>query len=138
MELIKLPIDEIKPYKNNPSKNDKAVEAVMASIKQCEYIAPIIVDEGHVILAGHTRYKALKRLNYSEVEVVVKLGLTDEQKRKYRLLDNKTNELAEWDFDKLVEELDGLDFGDLDIDWGLEEEPDVDVIAEDTPPAVDE
>lgn len=121
MEMKKIKIEEIKPYERNARKNDGAVDAVVKSIQQCEYIAPIILDETNVILAGHTRYKALKKLGYKEIECVVKEGLTEQQKKKYRLLDNKTNELAEWDFDLLAEELDGLDFGDLDLDWGIEE-----------------
>ena len=142
METTKL--SEIKPYPNNPRKNDQAVEAVAESIRQCGYVAPIIVDEDGVILAGHTRYKALKRLGRVEAEVVVKTGLTDEQKRKYRLLDNKTNELADWDYDLLAEELDGLDFGDLDLDldWGIElegpkevQEDDYDIVPPEEPKA---
>lgn len=121
---------ELIPYENNPRHNDAAVDAVAESIRQCGYIAPIIIDEDGVILAGHTRFKALQKLGYSEVEVVIKAGLTDDQKRKYRLLDNKTNELAEWDFEKLMEELEGLDFGGLDLDWfpdaGTEGDPDAD------------
>lgn len=92
----------------------------MQSIKQCEYIAPIILDEDNIILAGHTRFKALKKLGYKEVECIIKTGLSEEQKKKYRLLDNKTNELAEWDFDLLAEEMEGLDFGDLELDWGFD------------------
>ena len=72
-----------------------------------------------MILAGHTRWKALKKLGRTECECIVKEGLTEEQKKKYRLLDNKTNELAEWDFDLLSDELDGLDFGDLELNWGV-------------------
>lgn len=115
-------LTDIIPYENNPRINDGAVDAVAESIRQCGYIAPIIVDEDGVILAGHTRHKALQKLGMAEAEVLVKTGLTEEQKRKYRLLDNKTNELAAWDFDKLVQELDGLDFGDLDLDWGSQED----------------
>lgn len=121
MELCTLRIDQIKPYRRNARKNDKAVDAVAKSIEQCTYIAPIVVDEDHVILAGHTRWKAMKKLGRSECACIVKQGLTEEQKRKYRLLDNKTSELADWDYDLLAEELDGLDFGDLDLDWGLTE-----------------
>lgn len=110
MELVTISLDKIKPYERNPRKNDEAVAAVMESIKQCTYVAPIIVDENNVILAGHTRYKALKKLGKTEAEVVVKSGLSDEQKRKYRLLDNKTGEIAGWDFAKLEEELENLDF----------------------------
>lgn len=121
MEICNISLDEITPYPKNPRKNDQAVDSVAESIRQCGYVAPIIVDEDGVILAGHTRYKALKKLGRDKAEVVVKTGLTEEQKRKYRLLDNKTNELAEWDYDLLAEELDGLDFGDLglDLDWGI-------------------
>lgn len=115
MKLEKRLLVEIAPYPNNPRRNDNAVESVAESIKQCGYIAPIIVDEDGVILAGHTRYKALQKLGRTECEVVVKEGLSEEQKRKYRLLDNKTGELAGWDFEKLETELDGLDFGDFDF-----------------------
>ena len=120
MELKKIELSKIKPHEKNARKNDEAVEYVIKSIEQCEYIAPIILDENNVILAGHTRYKALKKLGYKEAECVIKEGLTEEQKKKYRLLDNKTAEFAEWDFDLLEDELSGLDFGDLDIDWGVE------------------
>lgn len=126
MHLKVFKIGEIKPYERNARKNDKAVGAVAKSIEQCTYVAPIIVDENNVILAGHTRWKALKKLGRTECECVVKDGLTEEQKKKYRLLDNKTNELAEWDFDLLEDELEGLDFGDLQLDWGVgRKEPEV-------------
>lgn len=123
MELIELALADIVPYKRNPRRNDEAVDAVAESIRQCSYVAPIIVDENNVILAGHTRYKALQKLGRTSAEVVVKRGLTEEQKKKYRLLDNKTNELAEWDFDLLFEELESLDFGDLKLDWEIDDPP---------------
>ena len=111
---------DIHPYEKNPRNNDGAVDAVAESIDQCGYIAPIIIDEAGVILAGHTRYKALQKLGRTEAVCIVKEDLTEEQKKKYRLLDNKTNELADWDMDLLAKELAGLDFGDLDLDWGLD------------------
>lgn len=134
-EQITLKVNEIKPYEKNARKNDEAVPVVMESIKQCEYIAPIIIDEHNIILAGHTRFKALKRLKYKEIEVLRVYGLTEEQKRKYRLLDNKTSEIAQWDFDLLPDELDGLDFGDLELDWGinLESEEEHEIIEDDVP-----
>lgn len=137
MEIIKLKIADIVPYDKNPRKNDGAVDAVAESIKQCGYCAPIVIDEDNVILAGHTRLKALKKLKYKECECVRKVGMTEEQKRKYRLLDNKTNELAEWDIDLLKGELDGLDFLDFDFgfDIGIESEPQA--IVEDEAPEVD-
>ena len=127
MQLITMKLKDIRPYPNNPRKNDTAVEAVAESIRQCGYVAPIIVDENGVILAGHTRYKALKALGRSEAEVVVKEGLTEEQKKKYRLLDNKTGELATWDFDLLAVELDGIDFDGLALEWGLEQQEGIDL-----------
>lgn len=119
MKLQTIELSKIKPYEKNARKNDEAVEYVVKSIEQCEYVAPIILDENNVILAGHTRYRALKKLGYTEAECVIKEGLTEEQKKKYRLLDNKTSEFSEWDFDLLKDELADLDFGDLDIDWGI-------------------
>lgn len=135
MKLVIKSLSEIKPYENNPRRNDGAVTAVEESIKQCGYIAPIIVDEDGVILAGHTRYKALKNLGRTEAEVVVKTGLTEDQKRKYRLLDNKTSELAEWDFDLLAGELEGLDFDGFDFGFAF---PDSEALDLDESPSVEE
>lgn len=137
MKLITMKLKDIRPYPNNPRKNDTAVEAVAESIRQCGYVAPIIVDESGVILAGHTRYKALKALGRAEAEVVVKEGLTEEQKKKYRLLDNKTNELATWDVDLLTTELEGMDFGDLAVDWGLPEIDEIELADDPGEPADD-
>ncbi len=97
MEYVKKRLSDIKPYENNPRVNDDAVDDVAESIRQCTYVAPIIVDEDGVILAGHTRYKALRKLGYLECEVVVVSGLTEEQTKKYRLYDNKTAEFSSWD-----------------------------------------
>lgn len=111
----KVKLEDIKPYENNPRINESAINDVIASINQCENLDPIEVDEGGVILSGHTRYEALKRLGYEETEVVEYQGLTDEQKTKYRLLANKTAERSEWDFNKLAVELEGLDFEGYDF-----------------------
>lgn len=115
MELKILKVEDIKPYENNPRKNTKAVAPVVESIKQCGYIAPIIVDENNVIIAGHTRWKALRQLDTEECQVLVVDGLTDEEKKKYRFLDNKTGEKAVWDVIKLYEELEGLDLQGFDF-----------------------
>ncbi len=121
MTLVQMAIGDIKPYENNPRKNDCAVDAVAESIRQCGYVAPIIVDEDNVVLAGHTRLKALIKLGYTTANCLVASGLTAAQKRKYRLLDNKTGELAEWDFDKLLEELQDLDFEGFDFGFDMAE-----------------
>lgn len=122
MEYLKKRLDDLKPYENNPRINDDAVEDVMESIKQCSYISPIIVDEDNVILAGHTRYKALRKLGYKECDVVVVAGLTEEQKKKYRLYDNKTAEFASWDQKKLVAELCDVDFEGFDFGQPVKKE----------------
>ena len=121
MRLETLKTGDIVPYKNNPRKNDGAVAAVVESIRQCSYIAPIIVDEEHVIIAGHTRYKALKAMGYEEIQCLICEGLTEEQKKKYRFLDNRTGEKAAWDLLKLETELEGLDLEGFDF-FGMAED----------------
>lgn len=138
MELIEKKLSELIPYANNPRKNDGAVDAVMESIKQCGYISPIVIDENNEILAGHTRYKAMKKLKIKTAKCVVMEGLTEEQKRKYRILDNKTGEFAEWDIDLLNIELEGLDFEGFDFGFDLPEEEEEKEIVEDEVPEVDE
>ena len=115
MKLQRLMLADIEPYKNNPRKNDEAVNAVAESIRQCSYITPIIVDENYVIIAGHTRYKALVALGMDDAECLICDGLTEEQKKKYRFLDNKTGEKATWDLMKLEVELEGLDLEGFDF-----------------------
>ena len=122
MELRTAKLKEIKPYPNNPRINDDAVEAVAESIKQCGYVSPIVVDENMVILAGHTRYKALKKLGYKECPYIFADDLNEEQKRKFRLLDNKTGDFAMWDEELLEIELDGLDFEGFDFGFPKFEE----------------
>lgn len=121
MRLEEIALAEIVPYENNPRRNDSAVNAVAESIRQCTYISPIIVDEDHVILAGHTRYKALKAMGIGSVKCLVCEGLTEEQKRKYRYLDNRTGEKATWDIMKLEVELEGVDLEGFDF-FGMAED----------------
>ena len=115
MRLVEMSVTDIIPYPNNPRVNDEAVEAVAESIRQCSYIQPIIVDEMRTVLAGHTRLKALKLLGVERCECLIIESLTEEQKRKFRYLDNKTGEAATWDLGKLEKELEGLDLGELDF-----------------------
>lgn len=135
MRLETVAVDSIRPYARNPRKNDAAVGALVESISQCGYNSPIVVDEDMVVLAGHTRLKAVKRLGWKSVPVII-VDRTAEQAQKYRLLDNKTGELAEWDFELLRDELEGLDFGALALDWAL---PDIDALdLDDTPGDADD
>ena len=112
-QIVYLSLDEIKPYKRNPRKNKDAVDAVAASIEEYDFNSPIVVDKDNIIINGHTRYQAAKKLGLKKVPVIRKTNLTEEQVRAYRLIDNKTSELSQWDKDLLNEELAGLDFGDL-------------------------
>ena len=115
MEIKRVKLSEIRPYEKNPRRNDSAVDAVAASIKEFGWQQPIVVDKDGVIIAGHTRYKAAKKLKCKEVPVVYADNLTEEQVKAYRLADNKTSELAEWDFTGLNEQLDSI----LSIDMSL-------------------
>ena len=110
MYLKTLRMDEIHPYGRNPRINDKAVEPVMKSIQKDGYRARIMVDTNGVIIAGHTRYKAMQRLGWTEAEVWIADDMTEEQIRDYRIRDNHTAGFAEWDFDLLPGEIEGLDF----------------------------
>ena len=136
-EYIKIPIDQLIPYENNPRKNEEAVPDVEESMNQVGNIDPIEIDENNVILSGHTRLLALQKLGETETEVLRVSGLTEEQKKKYRLLANKTGEKAVWDFEKLEEELADLDFGDFDFGFETDtsDEKEGNEITEDEPPA---
>ena len=112
MNVIVKKISEIKPYEKNPRRNDEAVEYVAESIRLFGWKQPIVIDKNGVIIAGHTRYKAAKKLGLKSIPCLVADDLTEEQVKAYRLADNKVSEAAEWDWDLLDEELDGL----LDFD----------------------
>jgi site-specific DNA-methyltransferase (adenine-specific) len=102
-EILKdVPISGIHANPANPRRNDAAVAEVKKSIQSSDYISPIIVDENHMILAGHTRYRAMMELNHLTIPIIIKInGLTEEQKKRFILADNKTQEFAEWDWGKM-------------------------------------
>jgi ParB/RepB/Spo0J family partition protein len=108
MKIENMLIKDIKPYERNPRKNDDAVDFVANSIESFGFRVPIVIDTNNIIVAGHTRYKAAKKLGLKTVPVVVADELTEEQVTAFRLVDNKTQELSSWDFSKLVEELTAL------------------------------
>lgn len=108
MKVKDVPIVEIRPYENNPRHNEEAVEYVANSIKEFGFKQPIVCDADGTIIAGHTRYKAARKLGLEVVPVLYATDLTPEQVNAYRLADNKVGELAEWDMSKLLDEIDGL------------------------------
>lgn len=115
LEIKYIPINDIKPYKNNPRLNEDAIPYVMNSIKEFGFKNPIILDKNNVIVAGHTRLESAKRLDMKEVPVIYADDLTEEQIKAFRLADNKVAEKSMWDYTKLDEELDSI----LDIDMSM-------------------
>lgn len=136
MNIIEKNLTDIKPYEKNPRKNDSAVDSVANSIKEFGFKVPVVIDKDNVIVCGHTRYKAAKKLGIENVPCVVADDLTEEQIKAYRLADNKVSELAEWDIDLLGEELDdifNIDMSDFGFDLTEEVEEEVEVIEDEVP-----
>lgn len=119
-----LPIKALKPYEKNARKHNKEdVSVIMKSIEKYGFSDPIgIWSDKNIIVEGHGRVEACKKLGIKEVPVIRLDHLTDEERRQYALMHNKSAELSSWDFDILGEELQDLDFGDLELDWGLPNE----------------
>ena len=113
--------------------DEKQIKNVVESIKQFGFAQPLVVDKNNVLIIGHCRLIAAKRLKLKTVPVLRMEDLTEDQVKKLRLLDNKLNE-SDWDFDMLSDELDDLNFDNFDLDWNLPEEEEELTIVEDTPP----
>lgn len=105
MNLVSVRLQDLQPYENNPRINDNAIDSVANSIKEFGFKVPIVITKDNVIVAGHTRYKASLQLGLEEVPCIIAGDLTDEQIKAFRLADNKVSELADWDFEKLEQEL---------------------------------
>lgn len=123
LEIIYKNIKDLKPYSKNARKNDKAVKYVAKSIEEFGFKIPVIIDKNGVIVCGHTRYKASKKLGYNEIPCIIADDLTEEQIKAFRLADNKVSEKADWDFDLLSDEINDIidinmeDFGFEFIDY---------------------
>ena len=124
-QIIYKNVVELVPYENNPRNNDEAVDYVANSIKQFHFQVPIIIDKDNVVVAGHTRLKACKKLGIEEVPCVVADDLTEDQIKAFRIADNKVGEVSTWDMEKL-----GFELADIDIDmsefgdFGFEDDSD--------------
>ena len=138
MDILNLGLEEIKPYEKNPRNNDNAVDAVAASIREFGFKVPIIIDKDNIIVAGHTRYKAAKKLGLKTVPCIKTDDLTDEQVKAFILADNKVAEQAEWDFDLLNEELETITMDMEQFGFDLPEEKTPTEIIEDDVPDVPE
>ena len=116
MKVELAPIDTIKPYPNNPRKlSETAIEKVAQSIQEFGFRQPIVIDKDRIIVVGHTRYRASKKLGYKQVPITIAENLTKEQINAYRIADNRTNEEAKWDEELLKMELKELDYKDFDL-----------------------
>lgn len=115
MKIELWPLSNVKPYPNNPRLNDEAVDAVAASLREFGFRQPIVVDVEGVIICGHTRWKAAQKLGLEKVPVHVAKDLSPEQIKAYRIADNQTASLAEWDYDLLPIELGELQAANYDL-----------------------
>lgn len=137
MQIYDKPLGWLTPYENNPRNNDEAVEPVANSIKEFGFKVPIVATSDGEIINGHTRWKAAKKLKLKTVPVIIADDLTEEQVRAFRLADNKVAEIAQWDIELLLSEIDSVDnldmtlFGFTDSDYTLDdfedEETDTDI-----------
>lgn len=125
MNIQSVNINNLKPYENNPRNNKGAIDYVMNSIKEFGFKVPLVIDKDNVIICGHTRYLAAKKLRMKELPCIIADDLTDEQIKAFRLADNKVSEFSEWDMELLNDELLNLD---LDMDmfgFGFEDDEEI-------------
>lgn len=121
MEIVEKSVKELIPYANNPRKNNASVDAVAASIRSFGFKVPVVIDKDNIIVAGHTRLKAAKKLGLKTVPCIIADDLTPEQIQAFRLADNKVGESSEWDFDLLnmeIESLPEFDFSEFGFESG--------------------
>jgi len=117
MKVEMVSVGKIKPYEKNPRINESAVDAVAASIKEFGFRVPLVIDKAGVIVCGHTRWKAAKKLGIKTVPCVTTDDMTPAQIKAFRIADNQTSSLADWDIailDSEIKELEGMDF-DIDL-----------------------
>ena len=133
MNIVNMKVKDLIPYNKNAKKHDKTqIDNVAESIKQFGFAQPLVVDKDNVLIIGHCRLLAAKKLRMREVPVVKMDELTEEQVKKLRLLDNKLNE-SDWDYDLLADEIGDLDFDGFDVDWGFKELEDAAVVEDEAP-----
>ena len=140
LKIQEISINDIKMYENNPRNNDEAVKYVANSIKKFGFKVPVIIDKKHTIIAGHTRFKAAKKLNIENLPCLIADDLDDKQIKAFRLADNKVSELSDWNFELLNQELSKLsDFSMSDFGFeSLENIDFVEDVIEDEVPEIPE
>ena len=120
LQIVYKDINDLQMYENNPRKNSDAVQYVANSIQNFGFKVPIIIDKNNMIVCGHTRYKAARRLKMAKVPCIMADDLSEDQIRAFRLADNKVAEMSTWDYDRLEQEFMLLDPLEFDIaDFGF-------------------
>lgn len=120
LQIVYKDINDLQMYENNPRKNSDAVQYVANSIQNFGFKVPIIIDKNNMIICGHTRYKAARRLKMAKVPCIMADDLSEDQIRAFRLADNKVAEMSTWDYDRLEQEFMLLDPLEFDIaDFGF-------------------
>ena len=139
MNIKNIAVKDLVPYDKNTKKHDDVqINNVAESIKQYGFVQPIVIDKNNVVVIGHCRLLAAKKLKMQEVPCVCVEDLTEEQVKALRIVDNKSNE-SPWDFDFLADELADLDLSDFDFDFGIDTDAEEETeIVEDEAPEVDE
>ena len=120
ISIIEQYVNDLIPYENNARINDKAIDIVANSIQEFGFKNPVIIDKNKVIVAGHTRVEACKKLGIDKVPCIVADDLTEEQIKAFRIADNSSAQVAEWDMEKLMAELETIDY-DME-QFGLQEQ----------------
>jgi len=128
MDIVERKLTELEPYENNPRKNEGAVDVLVASIRTFGFRVPLLITKDNVIISGHTRLKAAEKLGMESVPCLIVDSLSENDIRQFRIVDNKSAELAKWDFAALADELedipeinmDAFGFAAFDVD---EQEP---------------
>ena len=114
LEVAEIEVWKLKPWEDNPRLNEEAVDAVERSIRSFGFNVPILCNKDFTIIAGHTRWKAARRIGMKTVPVIV-LQMTGAQQRAFAVADNKTAEIADWDWPKIQEVLEKLRSEDVDL-----------------------
>lgn len=123
MKIIEMDISEVIPYANNPRDNSKAIDAVAASIREFGFKVPVVIDRNNILITGHTRLEAARKLGLQKIPAIQAADLTEAQVKAYRLADNKVGEIATWDDSALAAELQALDDLNFDMsDFGFSED----------------
>lgn len=116
LEIVYVSVEKIKPYANNPRINKKAVEKVMKSIQAYGFKVPCVLDKNYLLITGHTRWEAAKRLKMKRIPCIIASDLNKAKADAFRIADNKVAEYSTWDMTKLKEELSKIQLEDIDFD----------------------